>query len=264
MFAVSAKILASLAAVLLWVGSANAAAPGEPDFEPNFVLVNELFEGDATQPYSVHRIVFRHNADGLRCYDRDPGQPSRTTVFDFGEQLVHLIDRSSRSTTTLPIAAMVDATARFDAQVADPQARVRLGLDTNIDADGDGRLHARFGDVAYEVQTRSAIDPAEAARIGQFVDAACRLNFVQGLGLPPFARLRLNAQIVRRGRVATRTHVTLHTTGETIRMQTERQKATAADVAWSRDVDSLQSLCRVTSLDQYAQATRPSRIEARQ
>ena len=249
MLAVPAKYLWSLAATLLCVGVATAQPPAPP---VDFALVNELFVGQSEQPYSVHRIVFRSFAEGNRCYDRDSSEPSRITIFDFVDGLVHLIDRREAWMTSLAMSDIEEETARFDADTTDVQIRVRLGIDADVRRNED-RFASRFGDVAYVVTTEPASDWGGARTVGQFIDAACRLNFVRGFGLPPFARLRLNHEIVRAGRVATATQVTLHRSGETIRMQTRREPATAADMAWVDEVESLRSLCTPITFEAFSQ-----------
>lgn len=122
------------------------------------------------------------------------------TVLDLAQNEMVLLDRKTRRLARAALDSLVASTVQAQASEDDKSKRSRLGMDAMPKQTGADKLQIDYPGVAYRAITQRAPDTEQARRYGRYVDGVCRLNFIQELGPPPFARIRLNEAVARQGR----------------------------------------------------------------
>ncbi|MEM9367094.1 MAG: hypothetical protein AAGD07_13955 [Planctomycetota bacterium] len=122
------------------------------------------------------------------------------TVLDLARNEMVLLDPPNRRLGRIGLDRLVASTAQARASEQDASKRSRLGMDANPQPEPSGDFQIAYPGVHYHAVTTRAPDAEQARRLGRYVDGICRLNFIQELGPPPFARIRLNEAIARQGR----------------------------------------------------------------
>ncbi|SMP39649.1 hypothetical protein SAMN06265222_101336 [Neorhodopirellula lusitana] len=165
-----------------------------PSKHQSFVVVTEVFQGGESAPVETHRIAFQ---DGI-FYDFPSGDQRAWTMFDLPNSQVVLLNRHTQKQATASTESLIRVSAQAEASITDPQHRERLGMDATINPTSATGYEMTYKGTRYQVTASAPMDPEYAIQYGRFVDWACRLNISRPSGVPPFARMRLNAVMTQR------------------------------------------------------------------
>ncbi|TWU10461.1 hypothetical protein [Allorhodopirellula heiligendammensis] len=172
---------------------------------PRWVVLTEVFQGDAKQPHETHHIVFQNGI----YYDFPASDAQSWTVFDLTKSRVILLDRERQERTSIPMEDLVQLTARAETELTNKDQRARFGMDAQPAQANATQFSIQFDDTEYHISGVRPQDPEVAAQYGRFVDWVCRLNIARPRGVPPFARMKLNDLMTAQNILPRETSVTL-------------------------------------------------------
>ncbi|MEM9644610.1 MAG: hypothetical protein AAF989_06430, partial [Planctomycetota bacterium] len=173
--------------------------------QPSFVMTNEI-KDQGGQTQDQHVVVFHEG----RIYDFSKTQPRFVTVYDLSGDRVVLLDRNTQGKAEIGTEALLQRTTQAQvAATARPNAE-ELGFHVQVATSEDySRFATRYGRIQYEVMAEPCDDPLVAIAYSQFVDWASRLGVARSMGPPPFARMSVNAEIVKQSRIPVLTRMTI-------------------------------------------------------
>ncbi len=171
---------------------------------PQFRMTSKIYQDQNNAPSAIHHIYF----DGNRIYDESVIGESTLTVYDIPQGKVILLNTKEKTRTTIQTEDLVRITAQARSAAESLEQKQSLGIESRVTVKDD-RYRISFRDAAYETEVQSPKDLSIALRYGEFVDMASRLNLVQRLGLPPFARMTLSSRIAADGKLPKTTILTL-------------------------------------------------------
>lgn len=182
-----------------------------------FSVVTKLYSGEDERPVSEHRILF---TEGTAYHFSAAGQPLAVYQSDPGK--VTLLDLGEEVQTEIRLDDLLSVTAAAKAAVEDPAQRQQLGITADVVADEDA-YRVEFAGIGYRAETQLPQDPAMASDYGRFADLALRMNILRPVGPPPFARLKLNRQLVARGRIPVASTMTITRGGRMVEFRSTNQ-----------------------------------------
>lgn len=183
----------------------------------HWAALTEVFQGDAKHPAETHQIAFQNGI----YYDFPTAEGQPWTIFDLPQSRVILLDRERQQRTSIPTDDLVRLTARAQSEITDAEQRARFGMDAQPIQSGETQFSLRYDDTEYHITGVRADDTDVAAQYGRFVDWVCRLNIARPKGVPPFARMKLNALMTQQNVLPRETTVTI-----TRHLGTDRTAAT--------------------------------------
>ena len=170
-----------------------------------WMVVTNVFQGSEKTPAETHAIVYQNGV----YYDFPADENQPWTIFDLPRDQVILLDIKHRQRTSLPSDDLIRLTARAQAEITAPDQRGRFGMDAEATQSNELQFAVTYADTQYQVTGVRPTDPDIAAQYGQFVDWVCRLNIARPRGVPPFARMKLNALMTSRNVMPQETSVIL-------------------------------------------------------
>lgn len=221
-----------------------------------WMAVSHIYQGDDPNPVETHHVVFKNGI----YYDFPADDQQPWTIFDLNASRVILLDRQRQIRTSVPTDDLVQLAARAEAEITDPVDRQRYGMDAVPTRSGELQFDVAYADTRYRVTGTRPGAPKLAAEYGRFVDWACRLNVARPRGVPPFARMKLNAVMTRQNVLPKETAVTLtrHIGAERIPAQIRLRSTTVIqdDLTASinkqvKDAQSMRVIFQEIPWDQY-------------
>lgn len=170
-----------------------------------WMVVTQIFQGDQHEPSETHHIAFQNGI----YYDFPSDLNQVCTVFDLPRSRIVLLDRKRQLQTSVLTEDLIHLAARAEAEVIDATHRQRFGMDAQPTQTGELRFALSYTDTQYDVFGERSPETAMAVQYGRFVDWVCRLNIARPRGVPPFARIKLNALMTGRNVLPRETHVTM-------------------------------------------------------
>ncbi len=170
-----------------------------------WMVTTRVFQGSETTPAETHAIAYQNGV----YYDFPADENQPWTIFDLPRDQVVLLDREHRQRTSLTTEQLMQLTAHAQTGITDAQQRERFGMDAEATQTNDLQFAVQYTDTQYQV---TGVRPAHAditAQYGRFVDWVCRLNIARPRGVPPFARMKLNALMTSQNVIPKETSVTL-------------------------------------------------------
>ncbi|WP_201767220.1 hypothetical protein [Rhodopirellula sallentina] len=170
-----------------------------------WMAITHIYQGDHPAPVDTHHVVYENGS--YYDFSNDESQP--WTIFDLQASRVILLDRKRQLRTSVPTKDLIQLAARAEAEITDPTDRDRYGMDAVPSRTNEGQFSVSYADTVYRVTGIRPDVPALAVEYGRFVDWACRLNVARPRGVPPFARMKLNAVMTSAKMLPVETAVTL-------------------------------------------------------
>ena len=179
--------------VLLLAGGELAAAEGD------MRVANQVFSAGRSEELLAESVTIWL---GDTVYDRLTSPP-QTIVFDPPRDRVVVLDRERELRVELRYTALsdfADRLRRWAATSSDPLLANAATSDGAVSTDEEQRrLELTMDGLSYEVDAEAA-EKAIADRYREFADAAVLTQSVlRPGGSPPFARLKLNAELAAQG-----------------------------------------------------------------
>ncbi len=210
----------------------------------HWVVLTEVFQGDAAQPDETHQIVFQNGI----YYDFPAADGQPWTIFDLPQSRVVLLDREHQQRTSIPTEDLVRLTARAETEVTNAEQRARFGMDAQPSQVSATQFGLHYDDTEYRIIGVRAPDPEVAVQYGRFVDWVCRLNIARPRGVPPFARMKLNELMTAQKVMPRETSVTLtryvgaDRTAATIRLRSVTSLRSEIDASLAAQIQDAQSM----------------------
>ncbi|TWU36115.1 hypothetical protein [Novipirellula artificiosorum] len=192
---------------LLWVFSLTCGLSATAGAQPaTFRVETSIFEGSSKDAVAKHLILF----DGGLVYDLPIIEDRFVTVYDSPRKRVILLDRQTKTRSTIGIEDLVRITAQARSAAETREQQARLGILATPEFDPDASVYSiEFGEASYKTTVQETSDVDIALQYGQFADLASRLNLVRRIGLPPFARMSLNQRIATDGKMPKETSLAI-------------------------------------------------------
>jgi len=176
----------------------------------DFRMENKVYLGNQREPTVETTTIFYQGAvyDFLK-------KPAEITIFDKDHNRLLLLDPQRRVKTELSVQeveAFVERLRRRASEYSDPFVAFLSRPEFEKSFDATSReLTLRSPWMTYRVVTADAESPELAAEYRLFADVLARLNaLLNPKGLPPFARLVLNAELQHREEIPKEVHLTIH------------------------------------------------------
>ncbi|HOM16404.1 MAG TPA: hypothetical protein PLQ00_03705 [Thermoguttaceae bacterium] len=176
----------------------------------DFRMENKVYLGQQREPSVETTTIFYNGAvyDFLK-------KPPEITIFEKDHSRFVLLDTERRVKTELTsqeVEAFVERLRRRAAEYSDPFVAFLARPEFEKSFDPTAReLTLSSPWMTYRVATVDAESPELAAQYRYFADALARLNaLLNPKGLPPFARLVVNAELQRREEIPKEVHLTIH------------------------------------------------------
>ncbi len=209
-----------------------------------WAVVTEVFQGDAKRPAETHHIAFQNGI----YYDFPTAEGQPWTIFDLPQSRVILLNREQQQRTSIPTEDLVRLTARAQSEITDAEQRARFGMDAQPTQSSDTQFSLRYDNTEYHINGMRTADADVAAQYGRFVDWVCRLNIARPRGVPPFARMKLNALMTGQSVLPRETTVTItrylgaDRTAATIRLRSMTFLSDEIDDSLTAQIHSAQSM----------------------
>lgn len=194
------------------IASSDPSTPARPASYRNaakptgsWMAITHIYQGDHPAPVDTHHVVYENGS----YYDFSDDESQPWTIFDLPSSRVILLDRKRQLRTSVPTKDLIQLAARAEAEITDPTDRGRYGMDAVPSRTSDGQFSVSYADTVYRVTGIRPDMPSLAVEYGRFVDWACRLNVARPRGVPPFARMKLNAVMTSAKLLPAETAVTL-------------------------------------------------------
>lgn len=192
----------SILPLTVWValcgcGASLSAAPPSPlPAGPSFRLETEIYQDQANEPVSRHKILF----DSGVIYDLQEHGGHVQTVFDPARQRVILLDTKAQVQAEVSTQHLIDVTAQLSVAARQQGKTETFGLDAVVSSDND-QYWIAFGSCQYQTTTQTVSRPELATAYHELTVWAARLNVLRRLGAPPFARMTLGEKLAADGRL---------------------------------------------------------------
>lgn len=176
-----------LALVSLWL---SAPVVRGQDFR----IETDVFVGDQERASMTTLTLFQGNT----VYDFLGADGDEITVFDSKRGRFVLLDCQRQVRTSITLEQLIRFAANLKAS-AEGSSRELVDIDLKLSSPQDGTYVLDGKRVRYRVVSVRPPNPAMVQRYRAFADAYARLNATQVGNLPPFARLKLNELLSRKG-----------------------------------------------------------------
>jgi len=152
--------------------------------------------GDKT-PVAETLTIF---TDGI-VYDFLLGNAREMTMFDRTHDRIVLLDPARQVKAELSTEAILAFVAKMKTRLDDVQRRYLNGAGMTLETEADGWIKLSNDRVIYRARGVRPKESSATLEYRQFADWYARLNAMRLGNLPPFARLRLNAELAERGMI---------------------------------------------------------------
>jgi hypothetical protein len=143
---------------------------------------------------------------GGRVYDYLSG-PERVAVFDPSHGRFILLDPKRKLKTEVSadeVREFVESLHELAARSSNPVTKFAADPEFTVDFSEEGELSLASAYINYKLQTVAAPTPTAAKQYHEFSDWYARFNTMANPGAtPPFPRLAVNAELVKRGLIPT-------------------------------------------------------------
>lgn len=171
--------------------------PPVPGWTGEFRIETDVFVDNAKEPTVETLTIF---SEGV-VYDFLLTGVEEITVFDQQRQRLVLLDTKRKVKTELTFDTLLQYVAQMKVQLSEAKRDVLLAEELEIQSDDAGCLTLTNGAVTYRAEGTSPKFPEAATEYQHFADWYARLNAMREGNPPPFARIRLNAELAARGLV---------------------------------------------------------------
>ncbi len=172
-----------------------------PAWSQEFRVDSRVFVVGQSEPVSTSQTYFTKD---IIC---DIAADGQATLIHRKTESVTIVDPKRRLRCEISADELFRAIAAITARVADKPPVVRFAAAPNFEStwsEDENKLQMTGGPLSYTVETLVPESTSASAAYQQFADWLARLNATQPGGLPPQARLLLNAQLRSVARVPTR------------------------------------------------------------
>ncbi len=173
----------------------------------DFRIETKVFAGKTKTPISRNVTLFR--AGYVYDYLSDP---DRVAVFDQRGGRFILLDPARKLKAEVKTDEVRDLITRLHdvaANSSNPIVRFAADPDFKIEFDEEGQLTLSSEHMTYKLQTMPAVTGTAAEQYHEFSDWYARFNTMAQPGsTPPFPRMRVNAELAKRGLVPTEVQLT--------------------------------------------------------
>lgn len=189
--------------------AATLAGPSPFVWADEFRMETSVFEGSNKKAQSKNLTLFRPGT----VYDY-LGEPASVAIFDVSRQRFVLLDTQNQLRAEVPLSEVTAFCQALRAQAINgPNEFLRFAANPTFETDFDAaaeRLALSSSQLSYEVRSAKAPGVKASAQFREFSDAYCQLNaMLSPGGLPPFARLALNAELDKRQLVPKQVKLTI-------------------------------------------------------
>ncbi len=174
-----------------------ATLAGVPSWGQEFRVETDVYVDEETKPAIETLTIF---ADGI-VYDFLLTGVEEITLFDRQRQRMVLMDTQRRVKTELSTESILGFVAQMQTHLNEAQRAFLLAEEMQVDTDEEGWLSLGNDRVAYRAEGIKPKMHEAALEYQQFADWYARLNAMRVGNLPPFARIRLNSELARRGMI---------------------------------------------------------------
>jgi hypothetical protein len=171
--------------------------PYHPGWAGEFRIETDVFVDDGKEPAVATLTIF---SEGV-VYDFLLTGVEEITVFDQQRQRLVLLDTKRKVKTELTFDSVLEYVAQMKVQLSEANRETFLAEQLDIRSDEAEWLTLTNGDVTYRAEGTSPKFPEAATEYQLFADWYARLNAMREGNPPPFARIRLNAELASRGLV---------------------------------------------------------------
>ncbi len=185
-----ARSIATIGILWLFVGVAA------PILAEDFRMETDVFLDDQKEPCVQTLTIF---TNGL-VYDFLLTGDEEITLFDREHNRLVLMDTKRKIKTNLTMDSILSFVAQMKAKLNETQRKYLVDDATEAVTDSDGWLKLANERVEYRAETVAPKDKSAVLEFQQFADWYARLNAMRG-NLAPFMRIRLDAEIARRGMI---------------------------------------------------------------
>ena len=209
------SVLAPLALLLgaLFLGALPSAAAWADDFR----IQTDVYAAKSKIPLSQNTTLFR--AGYVYDYLTHPQRATsvdRVAVFDKAHGRFIVLDPARKVKAEVKTDEVLLFASKQQEFVTAKSSNAfnKFAVDPEFETDfsQDGELKMTSPHMTYELKTIPANTPEAAAQYREFSDWYGRFNTMSNPGsTPPFARMAVNAELVKRGLVPTEVHLTVPT-----------------------------------------------------
>lgn len=164
-----------------------------------FRIETDVFVDEEKQPVVQTLTIF---SDGV-VYDFLRTGTEEITLFDRHRERLILMNTKRKVKTELTTEGILAFVAAMKTHLNEPQRQHLLDSDLKSTTNEEGDLVLTNETVTYRVQGVKPKEPGAALEYRQFADWYARLNAMRLGNLPPFARIRLNAELEAKGLIPT-------------------------------------------------------------
>jgi hypothetical protein len=169
----------------------------------DFRIETKVFVGKSKNPISQNMTLFRAGY----VYDYLSSSASRVVVFDQRGGRFVLLDPTRKvkaEVKTDDVRALMDKLHDLAAKSSNPSMKFAADPQFEVEFSEDGELTLGSQQMTYTVQTVAAPSDAATQQYREFSDWYARFNTMANPGsTPPFPRLKVNAELAKRGVVPT-------------------------------------------------------------
>ncbi|MCU0960932.1 MAG: hypothetical protein MUF48_12575 [Pirellulaceae bacterium] len=182
--------LAFTVALLLALGH-----PLAPGWTGEFRIETDVFVDDGKEPAVETLTIF---SEGV-VYDFLLTGVEEITVFDQQRERLVLLDTKRKVKTELTFDSLLQYVAQMKVQLSEAKREALLAEELEVQSDDAGWLTLTNGEVTYRAEGTRPKYAEAATEYQRFADWYARLNAMREGNPPPFARIRLNAELASRG-----------------------------------------------------------------
>lgn len=181
-------------AIALLVGLGHPLSPG---WAGEFRMETDVFLDDGKDPVVETLTIFSAGV----AYDFLLTGVEEITVFDPSRQRLVLLDTQRKVKTELTFDSLAQYVAQMKVQLSESKQDALLAEQLEVQSDEAGWLTLTTGELTYRAEGATPKFAEAAAQYQHFADWYARLNAMREGNPPPFARIRLNAELASRGLV---------------------------------------------------------------
>ena len=193
-------------AVSLFVASNSAAQKTEPD-SPELRVDTSLYFGDKTSPISQNVTLFQSGLvyDFSSSNSDSKSEEIEITIYDSQTKMFTLLDINRKIKFTIPQTRLVQLTEALRAQTSqNPELKFLTSADYTETSDQNSGWTTVDGEVIkYRFKGKQLRNPQNFDSYCEFLNQYTLLAVTDPRRTPPFARLRLNESIKKKGVVPT-------------------------------------------------------------
>ena len=160
-----------------------------------FRIDTDVFVDEEVEPVIETLTIF---SDGI-VYDFLLNGVEEITLFDRKRQRLVLMDTQRRVKTELSTDSILGFVAQMQAHLNEAQRAFLLAEELEINSEDEEWISLGNDRVAYRAKGTKPKMHEAALEYHQFADWYARLNAMRVGNLPPFARIRLNDELAKRG-----------------------------------------------------------------